>query len=492
MFEKIKSFLFKNTTTKQTVAKNTVWLTISNFGGRLFKAIIIIYAARVLGTADYGVLSYALTLAGFLVLFVDPGLNAIMMRDASPREPQKSATIFSTIFFMKLVLLAFGILIVIFVAPFFSILPGAKALLPIVALVILFDNSREFLSSFVRSIEKMEWEAAAFILANIAIVIFGFIALWFSPTALALGWAYAIGTGVGLLAITYLLRRHLKSMVSNFSLKLVSPILSSAWPFAVTSILGVLLTSTDILIVSWMGTASDVGIYSASIRIIQILYLISTVVQFSTLPLFSRLAHKDNIGFRKTLERVVGIIFVISVPLAIGGAILGTQIMNFVFGAAYASGGLSFKILVITMLVDYPAMIISNAIFAYNHQKSLIISSTIAGVANVILDLLFIPRWGIAGSAAATLIAQVLTNWYLWRTMKKINYFEVIPKLSKVAAAGIGMGAAVLALFTLHANVLLNIAVGGGVYVILLILLREPLLIEAKRILKGGSSEAIA
>ena len=42
MFKKIKAFLFKNTTAKQTIAKNTFWLSISNFGGRLIKAIIII------------------------------------------------------------------------------------------------------------------------------------------------------------------------------------------------------------------------------------------------------------------------------------------------------------------------------------------------------------------------------------------------------------------------------------------------------------------
>ena len=81
MFKKIKAFLFENTTTKQTVAKNTIWLSISNFGGRLIKAIIIIYAARVLNTDGYGVFSYAITLAGFLTLFMDPGINGILMRN---------------------------------------------------------------------------------------------------------------------------------------------------------------------------------------------------------------------------------------------------------------------------------------------------------------------------------------------------------------------------------------------------------------------------
>ena len=83
--------------------------------------------------------------------------------------------------------------------------------------------------------------------------------------------------------------------------------------------------------------------------------------------------------------------------LSLGGIVLGTQIMSFVFGAPYAAGGLAFKILAATLLFDFPASIIINALFAYEHQKSLIVSSALGGVVNVGLDLALIPFFGIAG-----------------------------------------------------------------------------------------------
>src|SRR6185295_2625868 len=117
MAGKIKSFLFKNTSTRQTVAKNTFWLTVSNFGGRLIKSVIVIYAARVLGAANYGVFSYAITLAGFLTLFMDPGVNGILMRDAAKADEEEQRTIFNTIFLIKIVLLVVGVGIIVFIAP---------------------------------------------------------------------------------------------------------------------------------------------------------------------------------------------------------------------------------------------------------------------------------------------------------------------------------------------------------------------------------------
>ena len=50
--------------------------------------------------------------------------------------------------------------------------------------------------------------------------------------------------------------------------------MKTAWPFAIIGALGVLLTNTDILIISWMRRRRTVGIYSAAIRIIQTLYLV--------------------------------------------------------------------------------------------------------------------------------------------------------------------------------------------------------------------------
>src|ERR1700722_8763903 len=134
MWDNIRSFLFKNTNSKQTVAKNTVWLSISNFGGRMIKAVIVIYAARVLGASEYGVFSYAITLAGFLSIFTDPGINSVLLRDASKASDEERSAIFSATGVLKLSLVLIGICTIIFIGPYFSTLPGAKILLPIAAL----------------------------------------------------------------------------------------------------------------------------------------------------------------------------------------------------------------------------------------------------------------------------------------------------------------------------------------------------------------------
>lgn len=490
MWERIRSFLLENRTTRQTVAKNTVWLTVSNFGGRLIKAGVILYAARVLGTAGYGVFSYAATLAGFFTFFVDPGVNAILIRDGARSEKEDRRTLFSSAFILKIVFVAVGAALVIFIAPLISILPGAKALIPFVVLIMVFDSLREFFASFFRAEEKMQWDAAAFILENLGIAIFGFILLRASPSPLSFTLAYAAGTAVGAITAIWLIRRSFGELLSHISFPRMRGILAAAWPFAITSALGILFTNTDILIISWMRSASEVGIYSAAIRIVQVLYLIPGIIQVSTLPAFARFAKKDDAKFREGLERTLGLIFLISIPISLGGAILSAPIMKLVFGAPYTTGGTALAVLMLGLLFDFTAVVVSNAIFSYNHQKSLITASIIGATSNVFLDLILIPHFGITGSAFATFIAQIASNAYLWYAMKKLSSFRVLHRLRKITVASVGMAALTTLLLAAHVNVLLNIALSGAFYFVLLSFFREPFLAEIKSVLVPSRADA--
>jgi O-antigen/teichoic acid export membrane protein len=486
MLKKIKSFLFENQTIRQTVVKNTFWLAVSNIGGRLLRAIIIIYAARVLGAKGWGVFSYAVTLAAFFTVFVDIGINNIVMREiARVRDIAKRSEILSTSLWLKIILLAIGVFIIIFLAPRFTTIQAAKKILPIIALILAFDTLREFGSSLIRGVEKMEIETGLFILTNIAIIAFGFLLLWLSPTVVSFTFSYAIGTGVGAIATLFVIKKYVRGLLSSFSGRLIKFIITSAWPFAISGVLGMLMLNADILILGWLRSAQEVGFYSAANRIIQLLYVLPSVLALSVLPTFSRLADKDNPKMRFVVERVLSLVFLAALPMAAGGVILGKPIITLIFGGGYASGAIPFQILMATLIIDYSAVTLSQAIFSYNRQKNLIVYSAIGGITNIALDLIFIPKFGMIGCAGATLIAQLLSNIYLWRTMKTINNFHILPYLKKIFIATIAMSIVSFSFLFLGLNVLVIIGSSILVYFGCLYLLKEPVLKEVKVLLQS-------
>lgn len=486
MLEKIKTFLFYNRTIRQTVAKNTFWLTFGNIVGRLLRAAIVIYAARILGAADWGIFSYAIGLVALFTIFTDLGMRAVLIREVSRNtDPGMKFKIFSTSFLMEIFLLILATLAVVFIAPYFTTLEGAREILIIALAVLTFDSLREFGFGIIRAAEKMEQEAGIFILANFSIAILGFIFLQISPTAKSFMLSYAIGTGVGTLAVFYTIRSYFKRLLLNFSKKLIKPILSWGWPFAISAMLGGLLINTDILIIGFFRTAEEVGFYSAALRPIQFLYIVPSILAVSIFPTLSRLANKEAERTRVVLEKSIAAVFLAAVPMALGGVVLGGGIINLLFGSEYLPATASFQILALTMMVNFPAIILSDSIFAYNRQKLLIIFVAIGGVLNVILDFALIPKFGIVGSAWTTLIAQFVANAYLWHKMKQINYFRVVPYMKQVIPAAILMAILSWVLAAYGVPVLAIISLAIVFYFGLLYVLKEPLIGEVKAAFTG-------
>lgn len=485
MVKKIKSFLFENKTARQTIAKNTFWLTVSDIGGRLLRAFIIIYAARVLGAKGWGLFSYAVSLAGLITAFTDFGVGPLLTREAAKTgDPEEKARIISTSFFIKIALLAVGAAIILFAAPRFTKLADATALFPIIALVLIFDTLRGFGASVARALERMEWEAGFYLLTNGAIIFFGFLALRSYGSVAAFTWAYAAGTAAGAAAMFLKLRGYFSKLLQRFRWKSVAPILAAAWPFAISGLLGGLMINTDIQLIGYFSSASEVGFYSAADRIVQILYVLPTIFAGSTFPAFARFARRDNPLMRRVLERVTSAAFAIALPVALVGIATAPAIIRTIFGAAYLPASASLQILLGALLFNYPSVIFSNAVFAYDRQKDLVRFAALGGFSNLLLDLVLIPRFGITGSAVATFLAQFLANAYLWNRARQLVYFEILPHLKRMLVASIGTVIVALTLGMAGANLFVILGTAVIVYLGILIILREPLMKEIKLILE--------
>ncbi len=484
MFQKIKRVLLKNTTLRQTVAKNTFWLSVSNFGGRILRAVIIVYAARVLGAEGWGIFSYALSLVAFFTIFTDLGVSPVLIREMAKtgNADFKKSELLSTSFFIKIGLIVLGLIMVAFVAPHFTKLPGVKALLPIFALLFVFDSIRDFGISINRVSEKMEREAGLFLFTNLAIVISGFVLLHFSETAKSMAYAYILGSGAGMAATILLLREEFRHIFSAFSKKLIAPVFAAAWPFAMANLLGLLLINTDLLMIGWLTSATQVGFYSAADRVIQILYVIPTIIAQSAFPLLSRLAFRDQDKMKLVTEKILVVLFLIVVPLALGGVVLGGPMITTLFGTAYAPASTAFRILTFSLIFSFPAILLSHIIFANNRQKKLIVGSAIAGISNVLLDALLIPKWGIEGSAVATLTASFLISIYYWKTTGLTQSFQLIKKLKKIIAAAAGMALAAWGMTGIGLSFYVTFVLATGLYFLFLYFSREPVLSEIRSI----------
>lgn len=484
-FSNLKELFFgERSTVKGRVLKNFVWLLTSNFASRFIRAAIVIYAARVLGAEGYGIFSYVLGLAGFFTFFKNVGVDSILTREVA-KHPEKQHNYFSTAFWIEVVLVLVTILLVVFVAPFFSKIPAAVSLLPLAAIILAFDDFRDFFFGYFRGKEKMELEAIVTIVSNLSIAGFGLISLLYFKTPLSFLIAYAAASILGTAVAAVLLKPHVSGIVRNFEKGLVKPIFVSALPMAMGALSGMFLFSIDMVILGWWRTPYEIGLYSAAQKTVGILAIASGLIGTSTFPALSRFVHTELDRARNVFESSARAIFLLSIPFVVGGIVLSKPIMSLLFGSAYLSAASVFSILIISILGVHPLVVFVNLIFAFDKQIKIVKYVILASLCNALFSVLLIPRFGIEGAAISIVVTSFVYVGLLWHLAKTLLHFEIVPKLGKMVVSATAMGVIAFILNWFGIYVLWNIAISGLFYFVLLYILREDSLEQVLSIVRA-------
>mgnify|MGYP002133387218 CR=1 FL=1 len=476
LMEKIKRFLFKNTTARQTIAKNTFWIALSTTLVKVTRAVVIIYAARLLGTEGYGLFTYATSIVAICAIFSDMGLTNILTRDLATHTEKKPRYLATTLV-VKLAFLLFVVFLVALTGPFISKFEGASRLMNIVVLSVALESLRSFFYAITRSESKMEKEAGLNIASEVISTIIILVVFLKNPTPYSLAIAYLIGNTIGFLITLISLRTYLRDVPRHIDTALMKPIIQSAWPFTIMGIFGVFMTNIDSVIIGAFTDTHTLGLYAAAQRPINLLYILPGFFSVSLFPLLAK-ALKDNEHDKIThvTEKASLFALAIALPLVSGGILIAKPLINVVYGYAYIGAVSTFQILLLALVVVFPGVILSDVIFVKNKQKMFIKASLIGAIANVVLDLLLIPRYGIAGSAVATLCAQIIMNGMFFSEITHSHSLRLFSGLKNILIATVLMSLVTYACISLSLSLIYTLCMSSIIYTGILFIRKEPLI----------------
>ncbi|MDP8225421.1 MAG: oligosaccharide flippase family protein [Candidatus Lernaella stagnicola] len=135
-------------------------------------------------------------------------------------------------------------------------------------------------------------------------------------------------------------------------------------------------------------------------------------------------------------------LYLFVIPIFIGGLIIGADILHVLYPESTANGAFG-PMIVLLFALSFAKMgsLTANFLQGMDKEKALVQARLVFGAVNFILDLILIWQYGALGAAIATSIAVVAGIGYEWRIVHRALQ-PVYPWrfLSKIAAAGVGMG----------------------------------------------------
>lgn len=218
----------------------------------------------------------------------------------------------------------------------------------------------------------------------------------------------------------------------------------------------------DTLMIGYLSTESEVGLYSASYKISSVL---STLILSATTVVLPRMAYefekRESDKANEILKTSVQYIWMIGLPLAVGACIYSKEFIALLGGDAFIQATASSRILSIrTLLSPVNAMFLLHYLVPRGNEKDAIIITSIAAAGNVVINACLIPFYGALGASIATVAAEaielVVMSKYIRRYMRLSYVFQNIHHYI-IAIIPV----AIMAIITLFIrNTVLSIALG--------------------------------
>jgi len=260
-------------------------------------------------------------------------------------------------------------------------------------------------------------------------------------------------TGHGLLAIVYgvlaikvveffvlffLIRRQIGVKRPHFSR--IREYLSFGLPTVPGGISFWLVASSDRYIISYFLGVTSVGIYSAGYRLGSILFLLAMALAMVLGPTLSKLYDEGQMDVVKTYLRYsLKYFLALAIPFVFGAAMLSEDILVVFATRPIASEGYFIVPLVaLATLFFGVGTIMAQSLRLVKKTRILGATWIVAGLANLLINILLIPHIGILAAAIATLIAYLLAlgiiTYYSVKEFRFIMEWGFILK-SLIAAA---------------------------------------------------------
>lgn len=451
---------------KDKVLKNTSVLIGAHILNKLFYFLTIILLTKLLGVSGFGNLTFAISFVILFSIFVEFGLNTLIIREVS-RRSSTAGKYFGNGLLLKSILSVFTLILILSVLVSSS---GFKIpeVIYILAVWMIIDNFGRFICSFFRAFQQMEYEAILGVIEKGGL---------FSLCLVAnqLGWKIITVATIFLITAFFRLMIGLliliKRGIISFKIdpKFCKWMLKESWPFALMTLFGLIYFRIDTVMLKIMKGAYEVGLYNASHKLMEGLMFLPEMFAASLFPVFSILFVSSKRDLILSYEKGFKLLFSVGLPIAIGGMILSDEIILFLYGEEFYKSAGVLSVLVWALFLIFLNFIVGAFLNSVNRQRRLMFNTGVCAFANIGLNFLFIPRWSYIGAGVATLISEGLL-FFLGLLVITRYLSHSIKMLLKPTIAAITMGIIVYLLKDL--NPLLVIAIGGGWYFSLLFLLR--------------------
>lgn len=408
---------------KKQLLLNTIIIAIGKLGTQIISFILLPLYTNALTPAEYGTYDFWITLSTFLLPIITLMMEESMFRfliDANTQRDKKRI-ITATVFYTTWGTILFSVIALIVMAIMHYEYAVAFLLFIISNILIGLSNA------IARGNGKVKlYSLSNFILGVSTIILNILFIVVFKLGAVGLLWANTVANSLTAIAIFAML--NLKKYVSRKYLNknTLSEMIRYSIPLVPNNLSWIIISLSDRLMLNLMNGTEANGLYSIANKFPNIVYTCYGFFSTAWKESAARILQQDN------KEKYYNGIYR-DVRNFLHAVVLGLiAIMPFAFSIfineSYNDAYMYIPILTIAIYYTNMSNFYGGIFTAYKDTKIMGSTTIVAAVLNIVINLIFIPMFGIYAASFSTLISNIVV--YAYRRYKLKNYINLKSRIN--------------------------------------------------------------
>jgi O-antigen/teichoic acid export membrane protein len=383
--------------------QNISYLTIGSFLAQIISLFGFFFIPRLLGPEKYGIYQTVIAYVAMFTIVTFSGLNKVILRESSRNLDTLKILLEDTValkHFLSFLAIALSALIALLI----DYDTGTTMYIFVFSFSLWLKAFGGYINVIYQANEKLKHMAVFTILRSIISVPLFVLSLQLGYGILALIIIDLSATGIVLIANYRTTRKYVNfNAFSKF--KWITSYIKKGFSFSIINFLNILSNKTDLLMLSFLTTPENVGIYALAHRLVRKGLIIRRPISTALFPYYTKINNTKGTTPRQLIQHSL-LVLVPSVVVSVIIISFSKWLIISVAGPDFTESARILRVLIFYLVFNYVTIPWTLNLQTSYKESTVIKILTITAVLHIVLNILLFKEFGIIGIAYSTVVSS--------------------------------------------------------------------------------------
>ena len=384
--------------TARLIFKNTFALSIASAGQLIGNMVLFFYLSRLLQAEGLGIYSTVIAIFHTASLGCGIGFTSFLPREL-PKDLSKTN---KYLIHASLVSVATALFIVVclsLITPHLGYLLLTDIGIKIISLALIPESMMIVLFAVFIAHQKAEFVAITGVISVLGRILFSLLALQLGFGVIGLIVIYTVFSFLSLAINLFFLKRYVLIPHWEFDSLFLKKMMFELKVFAALALLNAVFSQSEVLILSFTQGETQVGYYSAALKLVTIWAMVPSSYLTALFPVLSATFQEYPQKVISLQNKSLKYLIAAALPLAVGMTVLAGLIIPLIYGPIFSQSIVPLKILSWYLPLIFLNNLLWRVLFVRGEQKVVFRWQLVTEIIQVFLAVWLTPKIGSIGAA---------------------------------------------------------------------------------------------